>query len=133
MHAALVNQIINEAHNGYIEIYLNLGWAGLCFIALLLATGYKRITSHIRQDPEKGCLFLGFLLCALFYQFSEAGFRFGTVSWFFLLLIIIGAAQSTSLANGRRRGRLIPANTASGGKPAYATQGASVPSQWETK
>ncbi len=76
MRTALVNFPINEAHNGYIEVYLNLGWAGLCFIALLIGTGYKRIISHIRQDPEKGCVFLGFLLCALFYSFSEAGFRF---------------------------------------------------------
>ena len=30
---------INEAHNGYLEVYLNLGWAGICFIVLLLVTG----------------------------------------------------------------------------------------------
>jgi O-antigen ligase len=110
---ALVNLPINEAHNGWIEVYLNLGWAGLCFIALLVVTGYKRIISHIRQDPEKGCLFLGFLLCALFYSFSEAGFRFGTVSWFFLLLVIISPPQAVSLASSRRPGPLRPANIAS--------------------
>jgi exopolysaccharide production protein ExoQ len=110
---ALVNLPINEAHNGWIEVYLNLGWAGLCFIALLVVTGYKRIISHIRQDPEKGCLFLGFLLCALFYSFSEAGFRFGTVSWFFLLLVIISPPQAVSLASSRRPGPLGPANIAS--------------------
>jgi exopolysaccharide production protein ExoQ len=122
---ALVNLPINEAHNGWIEVYLNLGWAGLCFIALLIVTGYKRITSHIRQDPEKGCLFLGFLLCALFYSFSEAGFRFGNVSWFFSLLVIIGARQAVSLANSRRPAPLRPpTNIESDEKPAYATQGA---------
>src|SRR5258707_2034207 len=119
---ALVNLPINEAHNGWIEVYLNLGWVGLCFIALLIVTGYKRIISHIRQDPEKGCLFLGFLLCALFYSFSEAGFRFGTVSWFFLLLVIIGASQAVSLANSHRPGPLRPADIASYEKPAYSTQ-----------
>lgn len=119
---ALVNLPINEAHNGWIEVYLNLGWAGLCFIAFLILTGYKRIISHIRQDPEKGCLFLGFLLCALFYSFSEAGFRFGTVSWFFLLLVIIGAWQAVSLANSHTPGPLRPANIASDEKPVYATR-----------
>ncbi len=126
MRQALPNEIINEAHNGYVEVYLNLGWAGICFIALLLGTGYKRITSHIRQDPEQGCLFLGFLICALFYEFSEAGFRFNTASWFLLLLVIIGARQAVSLANSRRPGRLRPANIASDKKPAYVTQGASL-------
>ena len=123
---ALVNLPINEAHSGWIEVYLNLGWAGLCFIALLIVTGYKRIISHIRHDPEKGCLFLGFLICTLFYSFSEAGFRFGTVSWFFTLLVIIGARQAVSLANSRRPGPLRPPNIASDEKPAYATQGASL-------
>jgi exopolysaccharide production protein ExoQ len=118
---ALVNLPINEAHNGWIEVYLNLGWTGLCFIALLIVTGYKRIISHIRQDPEKGCLFLGLLICTLFYSFSEAGFRYGTVSWFFLLLVIISPPQGVSLANSRRPGPLRPANIASDEKPAYAT------------
>jgi exopolysaccharide production protein ExoQ len=119
---ALVNLPINEAHNGWVEVYLNLGWAGICFIALLIVTGYKRIISHIRQNPEQGCLFLGFLICALFYSFSEAGFRFGTVSWFFLLLIIISPPQAVSLANSRRRGQLRSANMASEGKPTYAAE-----------
>jgi exopolysaccharide production protein ExoQ len=123
---ALVNLPINEAHNGWVEVYLNLGWVGLCFIALLIVTGYKRIISHVRQDPEKGCLFLGFLLCALFYSFSEAGFRFNTVSWFFLLLIIIGASHAVSLTNSRRRDAIRSANIASDEKLAYATQGASL-------
>jgi len=119
---ALVNLPINEAHNGWIEVYLNLGWAGLCFVALLIVTGYKRIISHIRRDPEKGCLFLGFLVCALFYSFSEAGFRYGTVSWFFLLLVIIGASQAVSLAKSHRPGPLRPADIASYEKPAHSTQ-----------
>jgi len=119
---ALVNLPINEAHNGWIEVYLNLGWVGLCFIALLIVTGYKRIISHIRQDPEKGCLFLGILLCALFYSFSEAGFRYGTVSWFFLLLVVMGASQAVSLANSDRPGPLRPANIESEGKTTYAAK-----------
>jgi len=129
MHHALVNQIINEAHNGWIEVYLNLGWTGVCFIALLIITAYKRITSHIRQEPENGCLFLGFLLCTLFYSFSEAGFRYLNIAWFFLLLVIIGASYAISLANCGGQGRLRPANIASEPKPSYATEGASLTSQ----
>jgi O-antigen ligase len=123
---ALTNLPINEAHNGWIEVYLNLGWAGICFIALLVVTAYRRTIFYIRQEPEKGCLFLGFLICAIFFSFSEAGFRFMTISWFFLLVVIIGASHAASLANSSRRGRLRPANIAPDEKPAYATQGASL-------
>lgn len=126
MHHALVNQIINEAHNGWIEVYLNLGWAGICFIALLVVTGYKRITSYIRQEPENGCLFLGFLLCTLFYSFSEAGFRYLNIAWFFLLLVIIGASHAILLANNRVQGQLKQADSGSEWKLAYATHAANV-------
>lgn len=129
MHHALVNQIINEAHNGWIEVYLNLGWAGICFIALLVLTGYKRIMSYIRQEPENGCLFLGFLLCTLFYSFSEAGFRYLNIAWFFLLLVIIGASQAISLANNRVPGRLRLADSGSEWKLAYATHTANIRTQ----
>ena len=121
MRTALPNFPINEAHNGYVEIYLNLGWAGICFIALLLVAGYKSIISSLRQDPKKGSLFLGFLLCTLFYSLSEAGFRPLTISWFFLLLVIIGASHAVSLANRRRPGRLRSAMVPAEEKPAYAT------------
>lgn len=126
MRNALPNFPINEAHNGYIEVYLNLGWAGLCFIGLLIGTGYKRIIFYICQDPEKGCLFLGFLLCALFYSFSEAAFRYSTFSWLFLLLVIIGARQAPPLAKSGRGDWLRPADVTSQAKPAYATQDASL-------
>ena len=32
-----------EAHNGYIEIYLNLGWTGLVLLAVVIATGYRTV------------------------------------------------------------------------------------------
>jgi len=122
MHHALVNQIINEAHNGWIEVYLNLGWSGICFIALLVLTGYRRIMSYIRQEPENGCLFLGLLLCTLFYSFSEAGFRYLNPAWFFLLLVIIGSSHAVSLANSRGRARIRPVNIDSEAPSAYATR-----------
>lgn len=93
IHAALINLPINEAHNGYLEVYLNLGWIGICFIALLLVTGYKRIISGIHRNRETGSLFLGFFLCALFYSFTEAAFRSMNVAWFFLLFVIIAGSQ----------------------------------------
>ena len=37
---------LNEAHNGYIEVYLNLGWIGVCLIALILISGYRRAVAR---------------------------------------------------------------------------------------
>ena len=45
-------RMTNEAHNGYIEVYLNLGWLGLGLIALILGQGYRRAVSAFRRDTR---------------------------------------------------------------------------------
>ena len=125
MRAALPNFPINEAHNGYLEVYLNLGWAGICFIALLLVTGYKRILSATRRNSERASLFLGFFLCTLFYSFTEAAFRSMNVAWVFLLLVIVSGSQAVLFRNGLRTRLSHAGEIATHDEPAYATQGAS--------
>jgi len=84
---------INEAHNGYLEIYLNLGWAGVSLLAVLLLTGYRRVSTAFRKDPERGALLLALFLAALFESFTEAAFRMMSPAWVFLLLAIIAASK----------------------------------------
>jgi exopolysaccharide production protein ExoQ len=75
----------NEAHNGYLEVYLNLGWAGLTLLALLLATGYRNVVTALRRRPEVGSLQLAFFVVALAYNVTEAAFRMFVPLWIFLL------------------------------------------------
>ena len=44
----------NEAHNGYLEVYLNLGWAGVLLFALVLLSGYRHIIASLKHDREVG-------------------------------------------------------------------------------
>jgi exopolysaccharide production protein ExoQ len=122
MRTAMPNFPVNEAHNGYLEVYLNLGWTGICFIAILLVTGYKRIISGIRRHPEKASLFLGFFLCTLFYSFTEAAFRMLTVAWVFLLLDIVAGSRPALFRSSLRTGLAHADESAADEKPAYATQ-----------
>ena len=59
---ALLNDPINEAHNGWIEVYLNLGWVGICFIALLLVTAIQKndVRTFVKNLKRVAC-FLDFL------------------------------------------------------------------------
>ncbi|MGD0842665.1 MAG: O-antigen ligase family protein [Candidatus Acidiferrales bacterium] len=82
---------VNEAHNGYIEMYLNLGWVGVGLIALILITGYGRVVGAFRRDPAVGGLWLAYLFAAAFYSITEAGFRLLNPIWIFLLLAIVAA------------------------------------------
>src|ERR1700722_2286964 len=69
---------INEAHNGYLEMYLNLGWIGILFLAALIVIGYRNISLALRSDREAAILRLAFFVVAIVYDFTEAGFRTGS-------------------------------------------------------
>ena len=96
----------NEAHNGYIETYLNLGWLGLALIALILAYGYLKAVSTFRRDSALGALLMGYVVTAVAYNISEAGFRILSVEWFFLLLAVVAACRATSVSKSARRNHL---------------------------
>jgi len=82
---------INEAHNGYLDIYLNLGCIGLFLIALILIGGYRRTIRAFQYDPEVASLMLAYIATLTFYSMTEAGFRELGYSWFFLLLAVVSA------------------------------------------
>lgn len=79
----------NEAHNGYIEVYLNLGWVGLALLATLLIAGYRRVILGLRKDPDTGRLMLAYCVVAVVYNFTEAGFRMLDPVWVSFLFAIM--------------------------------------------
>jgi exopolysaccharide production protein ExoQ len=84
---------LNEAHDGYVEVYLNLGWVGVCLIALILIDGYRRAVKAFRGEPAIGALLLAYVLTAVTYNVAEAGFRMLSASWVFFLLAVIEASN----------------------------------------
>jgi len=94
--AANAGNPLNEAHNGYIEIYLNLGWAGLILMALILVTGYRRAALAFRRDPTIGGMLLAYVGAATIYSLTEAGFRMLNPMWVFLLFAIFAASSLVS-------------------------------------
>jgi exopolysaccharide production protein ExoQ len=132
MRAAWPNLLINEAHNGYIEVYINLGWIGACFIVAMIVIAYKRVISRWRTDPRRAALFLGFLLCTLFNAFSENAFRMMTPSWVFFLLVILATAQPELFGNAPLTGQSQVADIAID-EPAHATQDTTLVPYWVTE
>lgn len=91
---------IQEAHNGYLELYLNLGWMGVAFLAGLIVTGYRNAIALYRRDPQAGRLRLAFFAVGVIYSLTEAGFRMMCPAWIAFLLAI--TAVPSSLPSGRR-------------------------------
>jgi exopolysaccharide production protein ExoQ len=90
----------NESHNGYIDVYVNLGLLGLGFIALIFLQGYRKAVSAFRRDSALGALLLAYVVTAVAFNISEAGFRMLSVEWFFLLLSVVAANAATGVARG---------------------------------
>lgn len=79
---------IQEAHDGYLELYLNLGWAGLVLLGALIVTGYRHALDVFQRDPHAGRLRLAFFSAAVIYSFTEAGFRMMSPIWMGFLIAI---------------------------------------------
>lgn len=84
---AFPNLRIGQAHNGYIEIFLNLGWIGVILLGVLIVTGYRNVTNAYRCDPDVGGLRIAYLLAVLINALAEGVFRMLTPPWIFLLLV----------------------------------------------
>lgn len=87
----------NEAHNGYLEVYLNLGWIGVALLAVLLAWGYRNVISAFKEDPNVGRLRLAYFVAAVIYNLTEAAFRILHPVWIFFLLATIVVPEAQTL------------------------------------
>jgi exopolysaccharide production protein ExoQ len=89
----------NEAHNGYLEVYLNLGWCGVALLALLMWSGYWNILKRLRRAPEIGSIAMAFFFVATIYSLTEAGFRMMDPIWvMFLWAVTIVPIEATKPA-----------------------------------
>jgi exopolysaccharide production protein ExoQ len=88
---------VSEAHNGYLELYLNLGAIGIGLVILVVVHGYRRCVAAFRIDPDLGGLMLAYVMTVPVYSYTEAGFRMLFFTWSFLLVAIIGATRISKL------------------------------------
>jgi exopolysaccharide production protein ExoQ len=77
---------IQEAHNGYLEVYLNLGWMGIGLLGVVIVSGYRNAIAVYRRNVDAGRIRLAFFAVALVYNFTEAGFRMMDPVWIAFLL-----------------------------------------------
>jgi exopolysaccharide production protein ExoQ len=83
----------NQAHNGYLETYLNLGLIGLSLLFGLLISAFRNAVSSFQTDPWWGRLTVGLLVAMLAYNWTEAAFK-TTHPIFFVFYIIAIAYRS---------------------------------------
>jgi O-antigen ligase len=79
---------VNEAHNGYLEIYLNLGLIGLFLLGVFLIATYRKICERLSSPSGLGSLSLALWTVLLFYNVTEAAFKTSQLMW---VTFLVGA------------------------------------------
>jgi O-antigen ligase len=65
----------NEAHNGYLETYLNLGLIGLALMLALFFSVFRNSAKMLFENFELARFHLGFLAAFVLYNWTEAAFK----------------------------------------------------------
>jgi exopolysaccharide production protein ExoQ len=72
---------IIQAHNGYLETYLNGGLVGVGLLAVLLIAGYRQARrASVRGAPDGGLRFV-LIILAIIHNFTEASFNKLSILW----------------------------------------------------
>lgn len=76
-----------EAHNGYLETYLNLGLVGLLMLIGLIIATFRKIRLELLRNFQFGRFRLGLLVAIVVFNWTEASFKGLSPIWFIFYVI----------------------------------------------
>jgi O-antigen ligase len=88
---------ISEAHNGYLDVYLNLGLIGLLLLGGFLVASYRTICKRLSPASSFASLTLAVWAILVFYNITEAAFQ-GGLLW---MMLLMGTLLLAERATGR--------------------------------
>jgi O-antigen ligase len=80
---------ITQSHNGYIEIYLNLGVIGLLLFGGIIVSTYRSIGRQLGPCCDLSTFRLAVLITFVLSNITEAGIKSTSLMWFLFLLIAL--------------------------------------------
>jgi O-antigen ligase len=87
---------LTQAHNGYLETYLNGGLVGLCLLLAMIISAGRGFKKRFLLGGNFEILKFSFFATALFYNWTEAMFNGLSLIWILLLLALLNYARSPS-------------------------------------
>jgi O-antigen ligase len=92
-----------QGHNGYIDVYLELGVIGLILLGGVVLSAYKDILKVLATDFEQGALRFLWLILIVLHNVTESSFLRGTVDmWFVFLLATINRPSGFESRDSRK-------------------------------
>lgn len=78
-----------QAHNGYLEIYLDLGAVGVFFLLCTLISVFQKVRPKLLTDFDFGRARLSFLVAVILYNWTEATFKGLHPMWFAFYIVAL--------------------------------------------
>jgi O-antigen ligase len=75
-----------QAHNGYLETYLNGGLVGVCLLMAMIVSTARRVKEEVLLGDRFGMLLFSFLVVIVFYNWTEA--TLGGVNVFWMIVLV---------------------------------------------
>jgi exopolysaccharide production protein ExoQ len=85
------NYHVNEAHNGYLGLYLELGSIGIIFFFAIIITAFRKINKSLIKNFNFGKLQVAFLIIFLLYNITEEASKITTSIFFTFILLNVDA------------------------------------------
>jgi exopolysaccharide production protein ExoQ len=84
---------VNQAHNGYLEQYMNLGYVGVAFIVAIMVAAMRNVHAHLSSVAPPAAMFrFALIAAAAMYGYTEAAFYGINPMWVLLLVACIDTA-----------------------------------------
>jgi exopolysaccharide production protein ExoQ len=85
---------IQQSHNGYVDIYIELGTLGLALLVCLIWSAYNDIKRKFASNLEYGTFRIVFLSVILLHNLTESSFGRPTqLMWFLFLLVCLNISS----------------------------------------
>ena len=91
---ASMTWVLGQAHNGYIDTYLQLGLAGGFLLARVLFTTMPRLIASLEDNFDFGCFRITLFITIIFINITESTYLRGDHHLWFVMLLIIWMVPS---------------------------------------
>ncbi len=89
--------IINESHNGYLNVYLELGKVGIFLLTGVIYSAYRNINKELKYNFDYWRFRMALFVIVLLYNVTEDAFGRFTLMWFVFLLISVDLPKKSQL------------------------------------
>lgn len=85
----------STAHNGFLDVYLDLGFVGIIFLIGFIVQAYRNLMRRLTIDYKYGTLLTMLFSMSIVYNYTESSFlRPSSLLWIVLLLVTVDCSSS---------------------------------------